>query len=71
MFKRNELTDSNSCMSKAREDEMVFVLLGRDPAAPIAIRAWIRERIRLGKNQPDDDQIREAKICARVMEMQR
>lgn len=60
MIKREELTNPNSCMSRAREDEMTFVLLERDAAAPAAIRIWVRERIRLGKNKPRDPQITEA-----------
>lgn len=63
MLKRDELTNPSSCMSRAREDEMTFVLLGRDIAAPVAIQAWINERILLGKNKPDDAQITEAKQC--------
>ncbi len=68
MRKCDELSDPKSCMSRARENEMTFVLLARDPAAPVAIRAWIAERLRLGKNQPDDSQISEAESCARTME---
>lgn len=68
MIKSRELADPDSCMSKAREDEMTFVLLGRDKAAPVAIRAWIEERIRLGKNKLDDPQIIEALECAKIME---
>lgn len=68
MLKRDEMTDPNSCLSKARRDEMLFVLQERDLAAPVAIRAWIAERIRLGKNQPDDAQIAEAERCAKIME---
>jgi len=49
MVKRDELTNPASCMSRAKEDEMVFVLLGRDAAAPVAIRAWVEERIRSAK----------------------
>jgi hypothetical protein len=60
MRKKNELTDPNSCMSRAHEDEWTFVLLGRDRAAPAAVRAWIEERIRLGKNTRTDTQIYEA-----------
>jgi hypothetical protein len=60
MRKREELTNPASCMSRARDDEMTFVLLGRDKAAPAAVRAWIEERIRLGKNQRTDAQIVEA-----------
>lgn len=60
MLKRHELTDPKSCLNKASDEENLFVLLGRDPAAPAAIRAWIAERIRLGKNAPGDGQILEA-----------
>jgi hypothetical protein len=60
MLKRDELADPNSCLNRARDDEWTFVLLGRDPAAPVAIRAWIEERVRLGKNRRDDPQIRSA-----------
>jgi hypothetical protein len=68
VIKREELTNPASCMSRARDDEMVFVLLARDAAAPYAIRSWVQERIRLGKNQPGDPQIEEALSCAARME---
>ena len=68
MRKRDELTNSNSCMSRAAEDEMTFVLLGRDEAAPAAIRFWVGERIRIGKNVETDAQIIEALACADSME---
>jgi hypothetical protein len=58
--KRDELTDPASCMSRARDDEWTFVLLGRDAAAPAAVRAWIEERVRLGKNVRGDAQTAEA-----------
>lgn len=67
MRKRDELTVPGSCMNKAHERELIFVLLGRDPAAPAAIRAWIAERIRLGKNQPEDSQLLMAGIDAITM----
>lgn len=57
MRKRDELTDPTSCMSRARDDEWTFVLLGRDLASTVAVRAWIEERIRLGKNKRTDPQI--------------
>src|SRR5690348_11001333 len=60
MRKADELADPTSCMNRARDLEWTFVLLGRDRAAPAAVRAWIEERIRLGKNTPNDAQIREA-----------
>jgi hypothetical protein len=58
-------------MAKAKDDEMTFVLLARDEAAPVAIRAWINERIRLGMNKPDDPKTIEAANCAWIMERER
>lgn len=71
MRKTEELSNPNSCMSRARDGEMTFVLLGRDAAAPAAIRAWVEERIRLGKNLRTDAQIIEAEQCAATMEAER
>lgn len=71
MTKRDEIEDTESCFNKACENERLFVLLARDPAAPAAIRAWVAERLRLGKNKPEDDQIREAVECAALMEIER
>lgn len=71
MRKSDELSDFSSCLNKARDDERLFVLLARDPAAPVAIRAWVKERLRLGKNAPDDAQIVEALDCADRMERER
>lgn len=68
MRKTEEIANPESCLSRARPDEMVFVLLERDAAAPHAIREWIKRRIELGKNTPQDEQIREAKACAKYME---
>jgi hypothetical protein len=71
MKKRDELNDPGSCLSHAADDELVFVLLARDAAAPVAIRAWAEERIRLGKNLRADDQIREALSLADRMNNER
>jgi hypothetical protein len=67
MLKCDEIADPNSCLNKAKDDERIFVLLARDPAAPAAIRAWIGERLRTGKNQLNDPKILEAQICAHHM----
>jgi hypothetical protein len=71
MIKRDELRVPHSCMSRAQDDEMTFVLLARDAAAPAAIRMWCAQRISLGKNKGSDPQIQEALLCAQVMEEQR
>lgn len=68
MLKRDELTNPNSCINKARDDEWVFVLLQRDSAAPEAVRAWIEARIAMGKNKPDDPKILEAERWIEAVE---
>jgi hypothetical protein len=60
MRKRDEVSGPNNCLNRAADDEWTFVLLGRDLAAPATVRFWIEERIRLGKNQREDPQIKEA-----------
>jgi hypothetical protein len=71
MLKRDEIEIETSCLNKASPSERLFVMLARDPAAPVAIRAWIAERLRLGKNTVADEQIREAFECASLMELER
>lgn len=70
MKKKLELTDPTSCMSRALDEEMTFVLLARDLCAPATIRFWANERVRNGKNHIDDFQIQEALNCAAAMEKQ-
>jgi len=69
VIKTDEL--KQGCMSRALDDEMTFVLLARDIAAPAIIRAWCDERIARGRNRSNDHQIIEARICANEMERQR
>ena len=71
MLKREEIKSPSSCLNRARNHEMVFVLLARDEAAPHAIREWVERRIALAKNSRNDDQIIEALECARTMKDQR
>jgi hypothetical protein len=68
MIKIREINDPRSCLNRAGENEMIFVLLARDQASPVAIRAWIAERIRLGKNTANDAQIIDALASAEYME---
>lgn len=67
MIKKHEIAAKGSCLNRAEDDEMIFVLLGRDKAAPFAIQEWARQRILLGKNKTDDTQIKEAYECAEIM----
>lgn len=68
MRKQNEVGNPSSCLNRAVDGEMLFVLLGRDAAAPATIRFWVNQRLQLGKNQPSDEQIVEALACAKTME---
>lgn len=60
MTRREEITDINSCFNRANNDEMLFILMGRDIAAPGTVLSWVLERVRLGKNKMSDPQILEA-----------
>lgn len=57
MKKIDELTNPDSCMSRAKDDEETFVLLGRDLDTPDTIRYWCKKRIDRGKNTITDKQI--------------
>jgi hypothetical protein len=62
--KKDELSDPNSCFNKAGDDDMLFILLGKDHAAPAAVLAWIEERVRIERNLPDDPKLTEARQWA-------
>lgn len=68
MRKKDELSRTDSCVSHAHPEEMLFVLLSRDVAAPVAIRAWVAERLRIGKDVESDPTIVEALRIAETME---
>lgn len=70
MRKKDELSQPRTCMQSAHPNEMVFVLLSRDPAAPVAIRAWVAERLRINENKETDPKIVEALKCAKTMEIE-
>ena len=67
--KKEELTNPTSCFSKAHDDEVLFVLLGRDAATPDTIRFWVHKRLELGKNEASDPQIQTALLLARQIEL--
>lgn len=62
------LLDPKSCLNKALPDEPLFILRGKDKAAPATIRAWVNERIALGMNKISDEQIISALKIAAAME---
>jgi hypothetical protein len=68
VIKYEEICDPDSCWNKADYDERLFVLLARDVTTPKTIRFWITERIKAGKNKPDDHQIRSAEKLADLIE---
>lgn len=68
MLKTDEVTDPNSCLNRADDDEPIFVLLARDASAPGTVRAWVEKRIGSGKNRPDDPQMVSALAEADRME---
>lgn len=39
------------CYAKARPDEPMFILLGRDPLSPILVDIWARLRFIMGKRR--------------------
>ena len=71
MRKQFELNDQKSCINRAQNNEMVFVLRGHDISSPAAIRFWCMDRIVRGKNKIDDPQIKEALATADIMERER
>ncbi len=40
--KQENLTDPNSCLGKAADDEPIFVLRARDPIAAHIVREWAK-----------------------------
>lgn len=40
---KEEVLAGPSCLTRSQDTEPVFVLCGRDPAAPAAIRAWAEQ----------------------------
>lgn len=67
MTKQGNINDPGSCWNRAKDDEPLFILLGRDKDAPTTIRDWIEKRIARGKNKIGDVQMVNAEICANQM----
>jgi len=71
MTKTEEISNPRSCLNRAGADELLFVLREHDVAAAATIRDWCNRRISIGKNQPGDAQIVEAREVATRMELRR
>lgn len=71
MRKWTARANPKSAWSRALPMENVFVLLGRDPAAPQTIRNWAAFRLLHAHNSPHDEQIQEALRLADRMEEER
>lgn len=69
MRKLDELILPDSCFNKAADDDLLFVLIQKDPAAPATIRFWIEERIRLGLNAQGDAKLASAESLAHRIEL--
>jgi hypothetical protein len=70
MRKKDEVADQTSCLNKANDNELLFVLLGRDLAAPATIRFWCSQRVTLGKNTANDAQIEDAMALADAIQQE-
>lgn len=70
MKKKDEINDPNSCLSKAGDDEIIFVLRAKDPVAPDTIRMWLNLRVIRGHNEASDKKIHDARSLAEQMELQ-
>jgi hypothetical protein len=55
------------CYAKAEPDEPMFVLLGRDPVAPVIVAFWVALRGELDGIPESDPKLVEAIRCAREM----
>jgi hypothetical protein len=64
MLKKHELATPTSCLNKAAPDEMVFVLRGKDPHAPQAIRLWAD----MSEGEQEPGKLAEARAAADAMD---
>lgn len=71
MLKRHEISDPNSCLNKAKDNQMVFVLTENDKAMEETIEFWINKRIELGLNELGDTKMVTAQNVADYVRSQR
>jgi len=70
MRKVDEVAHPDSCLNRANDDEMLFVLLGRDKTFPEVVRFWVERRVYHGLNDIRDPQIKDALATARRVEVE-
>lgn len=71
MTKQEEFSNQNSCFNRARQEELMFILLERDIATPDTIRYWAQLRVKSGKNTLKSAQIQEALTLADRIEQRK
>lgn len=59
MKKQDEISNPDSCLNKAGDDEIIFVLRAHDRAAPFAVRFWITQARARGAPQAKLDAAQE------------
>lgn len=55
------------CYNNAEPDEPMFVLLGRDPLAPLLVELWADVRANLVTAEGEEEKLTEARACAKSM----
>lgn len=63
MEKLKEINFDDSCLSKAKDNEMLFVLRGQDMTSPQVVLEWIKVNF----NHLPEDKLKEAFNCALKM----
>jgi hypothetical protein len=64
-IKRDEISDPNSCLNRAADDEPVFVLRAKDPLAAKLVEDWAAKAVLEGLH--DDAKIQAAWRFAQTM----
>lgn len=71
MTKLEMISDPNSCLNKAADDEIVFTLRSKDPEAAETIRDWARRRVAHCYDEADSPKILDALQIADAIDKQR
>lgn len=50
MTKKEAIEDPNSCWNKAHDNDIVFILIQKDPQAPKTIQLWAAMRVLFGND---------------------